>query len=81
MKKRELGYKKIIYLVLIFSLLFSFFSIRQGDYRCESAIAERCVANVVSNTADKPEEIKVSSRLWELLFGKGEKKSGKERSQ
>ena len=71
MKKRELGYKKIIHLVLIFSLLFSFISIHRGDFKCESAVTEPCVAKVASDT----DEVKVSSRLWELLFGKGESKN------
>lgn len=76
MNKRELKYKKIVYLFLIFSLLFSFVSIPHGTSGVGYATCEPCAVSAVTYQGENSEGIKVSSRLWELLFGKNE--SGKD---
>ncbi len=74
MNKREMGYKNFICLALIFSLLFSFFSIPKGRAVSDKLLSEPCAAQIVSLSESNTDEVKVSLRLWELLFGKKENK-------
>ena len=73
MNKRDLGYKKSIYLVLVFAILFSLIytpsNIASNRPLCE------CGDKVATASTIVNDDVKVSLRLWELLFGKNENKS------
>ena len=72
MNKRDLGYKKSIYLVLVFAILFSLIY-TPNNTKGDSPLYNR--GEVMTASSNVKDDVKVSLRLWELLFGKSENKS------